>query len=246
MRKSAEEVQWEYYRRTASRYDDAHVSDEDEHFTALRHISGFINFLPISSVLDVGCGTGRGVKYFLEKHPAVRVIGIEPVQGLLARARAKGIPHRTVISGSAYSMPFKDASFDAVCAFAVLHHVRYPTLVVKEMLRIARKAVFLSDSNRFGHGSKFQRVLKFLLYKGGLWGIANYLKTGGKGYTISEEDGLAYSYSVYDSYELLADWAERVVLIPTRGTKDKSWYHPLFTSDHILLCAIRDKVSQIP
>jgi hypothetical protein len=108
------------------------------------------------------------------------------------------------------------------------------------MLRVARKAVFLCDSNRFGQGPLPARLLKLALYKTKLWGVFNYLRTGGKRYSITEGDGLAYSYSVYDSMEPIARWANRVILIPTAGLESASWYHPLLTSSGILVCALKD------
>jgi len=111
---------------------------------------------------------------------------------------------------------------------------------VKEMLRVAKRAVFISDSNRFGQGSRSARLTKLVLYKMRLWGIYNYLKTSGRGYLISEGDGLAYSYSVYDSFEEIARWADRLILIPNGGEKAGSWLHPLLTSGGVIVCALRE------
>ncbi len=83
------------------------------------------------------------------------------------------------------------------------------------------------------------RLFKLALYKTGLWGVANYLKTGGKGYLITDGDGLAYSYSVYDSFPLLSHWADRLILIPQDSQKFASWFHPLLTSSAILVCALK-------
>jgi SAM-dependent methyltransferase len=217
-----------------------HVNPEDEHFLALRHISSWVPWLGITSVLDTGCGTGRAVKYFLENHPGLEVRGVEPVQALLDQAiRQQGIPAGRLVLGRGQALPFADQSFDAVCEFGVLHHVPDPDRMVREMTRVAKKAVFLSDSNRFGQGRRLARVAKLVLYRLHLWGAANWVKTRGKGYTISEGDGLAYSYSVYDSYRELAAWADRMILIPTNKDQAGTWFNPLLTSRHVLLCALR-------
>ena len=42
-----------------------------------------------------------------------------------------------------------------------------------------------------------------------------FIKTRGKGYTISKEDGLAYSYSVFNDYAQIAEACTRVHLINT-------------------------------
>ena len=84
------------------------------------------------------------------------------------------------------------------------------------------------------------RIIKMLLYKANLWDTARFIQTKDKVYAISEGDGLAYSYSVFDSYDLLATWADRIILDPTGEKPTTSWYHPLLTSTHALLCAIRE------
>jgi hypothetical protein len=120
--------------------------------------------------------------------------------------------------------------------------VERPNAVVAEMLRVARKAVFVCDSNRFGQGSMAARLFKLFLYKAGLWRTFNYIRTGGKGYMITEGDGLAYSYSVYDSLKLIQLWADRVILFPSEtGKKKLSWLHPLLNSGGVIVCAIRER-----
>jgi hypothetical protein len=85
------------------------------------------------------------------------------------------------------------------------------------------------------------RLLKLFLCKSKLWGVYTFLRTGGKGYSITEGDGLANSYSIYDSYDLVS-WADRVVLIPTRpGEKSTSWFHPLLNSSGVLVCAFKER-----
>ena len=53
---------------------------------------------------------------------------------------------------SALYMPFKDNSFDVVCAFQMLEHVPYDKslMIFKEMTRVAKKGVVISlpDANR--------------------------------------------------------------------------------------------------
>ncbi len=107
------------------------------------------------------------------------------------------------------------------------------------MCRVARRAVFISDSNRFGLGSMPSRWLKLALYKAHLWPVANLIKTKGRGYTITETDGLAYSYSVYDNLRQLQEWSDRVLIIPTSEPTLTTWLHPLLSTHHILMCAFK-------
>lgn len=243
METSEERIQREYYRRTAAQYDRVHTASEDgEHYAALEFIDLMCERLRLQTVLDVGAGTGRAARFLRERGREVR--GVEPVAPLIEEAEKQGLPKGLIVEGSGYALPFEDRSFDAALECGVLHHVARPEDVVREMTRVARKAVFLSDSNRFGQGRPVARFLKLALYKAGLWKAARFVQTRGKMYTISEGDGLAYSYSVFDSYGQLADWADSMWAIPTKSADrrlNKSWFHPLVTAPHVLLCALRTR-----
>jgi ubiquinone/menaquinone biosynthesis C-methylase UbiE len=235
-----EHMQREYYSKTASLYNEMHVRSDDEHYVSLKFISGIISTFNIASILDVGCGTGRAVKWFLEHHSS-KVYGLEPVRAMIDQAiQHNGIDSKNLMIGIADFIPFKDQSFDAVCEFGVLHHVKNPNIIVKEMMRVARKAIFISDSNRFGQGPMYLRYMKLMLYKMNLLNLVYLIKNRGKPYILSESDGLSYSYSVFDSLDILSHWADRIILIPTFKGKLNTWLHPLLTSGHILLCALRD------
>ena len=241
--RSDAEIQRDYYERTAQQYDKMHVREDDEHFVALRYVSGFLNLHNLKSVLDVGCGTGRGLKYLMSKNPHIKLHGVEPVPSLVRQAvEENSIPPEMITVGDGAAMPFLDQSFDATCEFGVLHHVGEPERVIREMMRVSRSAIFLSDENRFAHGSALSRWGKLTLRKVGLFRHMYMLKTLGRGYRFSEGDGLAYSYSVYDAFEALSAWADRVILIPTDQVQATSgWFHPLMSSFHVLLCAIKEK-----
>jgi ubiquinone/menaquinone biosynthesis C-methylase UbiE len=234
--------QRDYYTNGALEYDSMHLSEGDEHSIALRYVSALMREFQLNSLLDVGTGTGRAVAYIRRAQAGAFVVGVEPVLALLQRARGKPeVNGAYLASASGYLLPFASASFDAVCQFGILHHVKDPSDVVAEMMRVAKRAVFLSDSNRFGQGAMFTRLFKLLLAQSGLWPVANFLKTRGRGYTISAGDGLSYSYSVFDSLNQVHHWADRVVLVPTGQPEYRNWYSPLLTSSHVLLCAVRDR-----
>jgi ubiquinone/menaquinone biosynthesis C-methylase UbiE len=242
MVKSEESIQREYYAKTALEYDANHVTGDPEHNLALRYISGLLEVLSAKTLLDVGCGTGRGVAHVRQFHEEVRAFGMEPVEQLLNVAVTKGVPPHALVRGDATHLPFGDGAFDVVMELGVLHHVPRPELVVEEMLRVARKAVFISDANLFGQGRASLRVLKFLLYRAGLWQVVKYAQTGGRGYILSEGDGLSYSYSAYFHYGALSRWANRVIVVPLiSDTKLARWPRPLFADRCVLLGAIRDE-----
>jgi len=235
------EIQREYYTETASRYDAMHLHEGVDDAEGRSLILSFLRSLEIRSFLDVGSATGRGLKEFAAALPGVMVCGVEPVSALVQQGVAAGNTENvSLMQGSGEALPFGDASFDVVSEFSILHHVPHPEKVVGEMLRVARRALVILDCNRFAQGSWPARVFKLFLYKMGLWRTFNFLRTGGKRYQISEGDGLFYSYSVYDSYDQVARWADRIYLLASGPTGSRSWFHPLLTAEGLILIAIRE------
>ena len=229
------EIQRRYYAASADRYDSMHLAVNDEHFLALSFLVGAIDYLGIHSILDIGSGTGRAVHYLKRLRPQLRVVGVDPVKELREIGYSKGLRPDELIDGDATNLAIGNAEFDLVCEFGVLHHIKKPDLAVAEMLRVASKAIFISDSNNFGQGSKLARTIKQAINLVGLWKLADLIKTRGKGYTISEGDGLAYSYSVFNNYKQIRDQCKSVHLLNTLD----GYIDPYKTASHVALLGIK-------
>jgi ubiquinone/menaquinone biosynthesis C-methylase UbiE len=212
------EIQRQYYAQTANQYDEAHVGEGDEHFFALSLLIGMLDYLNVESILDIGSGTGRAISHIKTIRPHIRIVGIEPVKELREVGYHKGISHTELIEGDATRLQFEDAAFDLVCEFGILHHIRNPEVAVTEMLRVAKKAIIISDSNNFGQGSLLTRSLKQILNLLKLWNLVDWIKTGGKRYKITEGDGLAYSYSVFNNYQLIRKSCKSTHVINTKDS----------------------------
>lgn len=237
----AAEIQKQYYTETAARYEQMHAHEGAGDPFSMRLLYAIVRMVDARSVLDVGAATGVSLSALKDELPHISLCAVEPVRELIHQAVQHG--HTTagpIFQARGEALPFRDASFDVVCEFAILHHVPDPEAVIREMLRVARKAVFISDSNRFGQGPRIIRIIKLLLFKLHLWGIFNYLRTFGKGFQFSEGDGVFYSYSVYDSFAQISEWADRLILVPNGEQKVKSWIHPLLTSGGVIVCALRE------
>jgi SAM-dependent methyltransferase len=233
--------QAEYYEATSEAYDSMHVAENDEHMVALGHVSDLIAGRGFRSVLDVGAGTGRAIAYLSRRHPDLELRGVEPVQALIDVAVDRhGVEPGVIVPGDGVRLPFEDDAFDVVCEFAVLHHVERPDAVVAEILRVARHAVCLSDDNRFANGSAAMRLAKLALHRSGIWEPALRIRNRGRRWRYTDDDGVFYSYSVYDSFAALAAWGDRAFFIPTDPHGPSGWFHPLLTSGHVLLCALRE------
>lgn len=227
--------QREYYKKTAQQYDESHLEGDPEHRVALAFLDGIVRQRGWGSVLDVGAGTGRTIRYLTDSQPGLHVVGIEPVEELRRVGYAKGIAEDALRPGDATSIPADAASFDVVCEFAVLHHVREPERVVREMLRVARHAVFISDSNCFGQGNAFVRAIKHAANAMRCWPLLDYVKTRGRGFTESEGDGIAYSYSVFMNENLLRQKCREVYFLNT-GAAGRNLYR---TAGHVAVLAVK-------
>lgn len=187
-------LQRKYYTETAESYEEMHELEPGSDPADVDFIIAMLRMLQVRTLLDVGTASGRTLRNLNSAIPELRICGVEPVGALLNQAVGRGSSTSgALIQGQGQALPFADKSFDAVCEFATLHHVPDPAAVVAEMLRVSKKAVFLSDCNRFGQGHLFLRLLKLALYKARLWGAFNQLRTFGKGYQLTEGDGVAYS-----------------------------------------------------
>ena len=233
-------TQRRYYSETAAKYEQMHAHESAGDAFNWKFIAAMLQIVGVQSVLDVGTATGYRVHEIRSTFPEAFVCGVEPVDALLGIARRNDVlASGSLIRGSGLALPFANESFDAVCEFAVLHHVSDPRSAVKEMLRVARKAVVLSDGNRFGQGNMLARWAKLAMYKTRTWSWFDLLRTRGKGYRVTEGDGVSYSYSVYDSFDLLSGWADRLIVIPSENGKAQSWMHPLITSPGAVAIALK-------
>ena len=119
-------------------------------------ISNLIN--KNTRVLDVGCGDGTLMEY-LKNSTKIDIRGIEISKNNVQKCLSKGL---TVIEGDAEKdlLQFPDGSFDFVILSQTLQAFLTPEIVIKELLRVGKKAVVTIPN--FG----FWKVRLHLLLKG--------------------------------------------------------------------------------
>ena len=95
------------------------------------------------SALDVACGSGKLTAELAKvAGPGGRVVGLDFSAGMLAIAR-RAHPALEFIEGDALSLPFDDRSFDASTIAFGLRNLADPIRGMREMTRVARRAVVL-------------------------------------------------------------------------------------------------------
>ena len=119
-----------YYDDFSQHYDDArdrgyHALLDDLEADCVRR------WLPGGRVLEVGCGTGLLMERVRRVAPGV--VGMDLSGGMLARARARGLP---VCRASALELPYRDRSFDLVYSFKVLPHIEALDRALAEAARV--------------------------------------------------------------------------------------------------------------
>jgi SAM-dependent methyltransferase len=239
---SAEEIQRQHYATTAESYDfESGLGQSPEHELALYVLLGLLDSMRATSVLDVGAGTGRGLAFLMQHRPSLTVRGVEPVDELREVGYAKGVPRECLVAGSGYELPFPDNSYDVVMELGVLHHVARPELVVREMLRVARFGILLSDTNNLGQGRLGGRLIKNLFYWLGLWKALTFVRTKGRGNVFEPNDGLWYYYTLFSHFAELSRVCQTVHVINTRRSSRTHWFSASHAAIFATKAAIKDR-----
>ena len=142
--------------------------------------------VPGMRLLDVGCGPGRNLAYFLRT--GCDVFGIDPSQDAIDEVRALAsrlAPHLHTDNFRSESLPrlsFKDSYFDAVIAIAVLHFAEDDDAferMVDEIWRVVKPGglLFARLASSIGIEDKIQP----------LGGNRFYLPDGSERYLVDEK-----------------------------------------------------------
>ncbi len=128
-------------------------------------------------VLDVATGTA-GVALEIERTTGAKVVGIDLTDAMLRVGRgvvadADRDQKISLVLGDADSLPFEDATFDALCFTYLLRYVPDPAATLRELARVVRPGgaiaslEFMRPPNPVWHGS-WWFYTRFVLPAGGL------------------------------------------------------------------------------
>jgi len=119
-----------------------------------------------TKILDVGTGTG---KTFELLNQYGNVTGIDISKEAIKFCQQRGITN--VIKGDAQSIPFKDLSFNLICAMDIIEHLDLETVTIRDFHRVLCK-----------NGILLLTVPAFMF----LWGRHDEINIHKKRYTVEE------------------------------------------------------------
>jgi len=109
-------------------------------------INAFYRMLPLKTgavVLEIGCGRGVGAALISEKFQPATVhamdLDIEMIRKAQQRLKNNNRARTDFYVGDVLHLPYKDATFDAVFGFGVLHHVPDWKGGLAEIVRVLKK-----------------------------------------------------------------------------------------------------------
>lgn len=112
----------EFFTRRIDIYENVHLEKWGQEY---RHIGDFFDN-GLTSLLDIGCGTGLELASIYKRFPNVLVTGIDLSASMLSKLRSnyagKSI---TLIQDNYFTYPFEKNKYDAALSVETLHHFEY-------------------------------------------------------------------------------------------------------------------------
>jgi len=149
--------------RQSIAYARADFSSSNQFF-----VDGVINEFPrpLSTAVDIGCGPGDVMIRLARALPDLRITAIDASAPMIALARAavmtEGLSDRIeLVQGYVPGVALKALSFDAVLSKDLLHHVPDPSVLWKEIARLARPGavIYVMDLVRPSTPEEARRIV---------------------------------------------------------------------------------------
>lgn len=154
--KSDAEVDWTRLHSADASWRTRLLGDLSEAFAIPRYVELFLQTFGGSrglSFLEVGAGNGEVPRRVAALAPGCveRYVVSELFVDGARWLRDRGL---TACVADALHLPFADGAFDAVLSYDVLHHVSDPWRMAREMLRVSRGRLLLTEANGLSVGRK--------------------------------------------------------------------------------------------
>ncbi len=144
MNKDVLDANIDVHTRMVARYDseEPHFRPENQE-KVQRRLKALRARVPGGRLLDVGCGTGFIIHLAVGVFDEIHGVDITPAMMARVRTDAGNI---TLHQSPAETMPFADASFDAVTAYSFVDHVADQAALLREVARVLKPGgIFYAD-----------------------------------------------------------------------------------------------------
>jgi len=135
-------------------FENRRWSNEDQVLQFRHKVT--LGMITEGTVLDLGSGDGLLLSLLAQK--GVTGKGLDLSEEGVAKARLKGLDTVVYDFGS-QKLPFADSSFDTVVMLDILEHLYDPESVLKEAVRVARRAVVVGVPNFNSLPARLQTLL---------------------------------------------------------------------------------------
>jgi len=135
---------------TCARVFDCESLGNWHHMKVRLKMAEKLGFFETGSLVDVGCGRGRYLSYFIERYGIPFCVGLDISMKAVRDAKEllKGQSCVDFVVADAENLPFKDSSFDFVFSTDVVEHLHDPSKGVKEMVRVSRDKIVIATPNK--------------------------------------------------------------------------------------------------
>ena len=126
-----------------------------------------------SSILDIGCGTGRLLRDAGRRWPTAHLAGVDPAPKMIEEARRQG-SRMDFHVGFAERLPYPDATMDSVLASLTFHHWAEQRRALDEVARVLKPGGWLCLADHAvwsfhrGQQVRSRRELETMLQRAGL------------------------------------------------------------------------------
>lgn len=130
----------------------------------------------ISSLLDIGCGTGEMLYLIQSRCSAMNLYGIDISEKMLDTARLKLGEKASLFWGDAENLPFDDGVFDLLICNDSFHHYPTPAKALSEFRRVLRPGGLLLISD-YHVGFPLRQLMNLFIRFGHNGDVRIYSKT---------------------------------------------------------------------
>ena len=90
-------------------------------------------------IIDIGCGSGRFIKYIRERYEHQLIVGIDPSSAILAADSLLGTDEKVIlVQAAADNIPYPENYFDFAYSLGVLHHIPDTQKALNDSVKILK------------------------------------------------------------------------------------------------------------